>query len=128
MSNFRLPLSGNVSQAINPWNWFQNLFGDQFGFINIDLGKSSDPDLEAQILSDVGSYGRQIGQITDALQVLLRHVPLEKLNADERRALQAFRYQAEEIERIKQKRQPLLASAVLATGQSPAARPSRSAG
>jgi hypothetical protein len=121
MSSFRLPLSGNVSQAINPWTWFQNLFGNQFGFINIDLGKSSDPDLEAQILSDVGSYGRQLGQITDALQVLLRHVPLEKLNADEQRALQAFRYQAEEIERIKHKRQALLASALLAADQSPAA-------
>ena len=121
MSSFRLPLSGYVSQTINPWTWFQNLFGNQFGFINIDLGQFTDPELEEQILSDVGSYGRQLGQITDVLQVLLRHVPLENLNADERRALQAFRYQAEEIERLQHKRQVMLASALLATDPSPAA-------
>ncbi len=59
MCAFRLPLSGDVTQTMNPWNWFVNLFGNQFGLINIDLGKSSDPQLEEQILSDVGSYGRQ---------------------------------------------------------------------
>jgi hypothetical protein len=105
MSIFRLPLSGAVTQTINPWTWVQNLFGNQFGLINIDLGKSSDPELERQILEDVGSYGRQLGQIGDALQVLLRHVRLENLNDEERRAIQAFHYQLDEIARLKHKRQ-----------------------
>jgi len=123
MSVFRLPLSGSVTQTINPLNWLQYLFGNQFGFINVDVGKSSDPELEQEILSDVGSYGRQLGQMSDALQVLLRHVRLENLSADERRALQAFHYQAEEIERLKHKRQNQLALAALSASDAQAARP-----
>jgi hypothetical protein len=104
MPTFRLPLSGDVTQTINPWNWFMNLFGNQFGLINIDLGKSSDPQLEEQILNDVGSYGRQIGQIGDALQVLIRHVNLTGLSSDEQRAISALQFQLEEIDRLKHKR------------------------
>jgi hypothetical protein len=104
MPTFRLPLSGDVTQTINPWNWFVNLFGNQVGLINIDLGKSSDPQLEEQILSDVGSYGRQIGQIGDALQVLIRHVNLTGLSSDEQRALSALQFQLDEINRLKYKR------------------------
>ena len=104
MPTFRLPLSGDVTQTINPWNWFVNLFGNQFGLINIDLGKSSDPQLEEQILSDVGSYGRQIGQIGDALQVLIRHVNLTGLASDEQRSLSALQFQLDEINRLKHKR------------------------
>lgn len=104
MPTFRLPLSGDVTQTINPWNWFVNLFGNQFGLINIDLGKSSDPELETQILNDVGSYGRQIGQIGDALQVLIRHVNLTGLSSDEQRAINALKFQLDEINRLKQKR------------------------
>lgn len=104
MPTFRLPLSGDVTQTINPWNWFVNLFGNQFGLINIDLGKSSDPQLEEQILSDVGSYGRQIGQIGDALQVLIRHVNLTGLSSDEQRAISALQFQLDEINRLKDKR------------------------
>ena len=104
MPTFRLPLSGDVTQTINPWNWFVNLFGNQFGLINIDLGKSSDPRLEEQILSDVGSYGRQIGQIGDALQVLIRHVNLTGLSSDEQRAISALQFQLDEINRLKHKR------------------------
>jgi len=59
--DFRFPLSGNVDQTINPWTWFFRGI-NQFGLININLGSSADPDLEQQILEDVGSYGRQIGR------------------------------------------------------------------
>lgn len=40
--------------------------------ININLGQSSDPDVEQEVLSDVGTQGKQIGRIGDALTVLLR--------------------------------------------------------
>jgi hypothetical protein len=46
MPNFKLPLSGDVMQTINPWNWFFRSDGGQFGFVNINLGKSADPELE----------------------------------------------------------------------------------
>lgn len=101
MANLHLPLSGDVMQTINPWNWFLRAVGNQFGFININLGRTSHPDLEEQILNDVGTYGRQLGQIGDALAVLLAHVQLEELSEDELRAIKAFQYQHEEIKRIK---------------------------
>ena len=101
--NFRLPLSGNVDQTINPWTWFFRGI-TQFGFININLGQSADPDLEQEILDDVGSYGRQIGQISDALDVLLRHVRPEGLSQHDRDALTDFRLQLEEVNRLKEKR------------------------
>jgi hypothetical protein len=101
MPNLQLPLSGDVTQAINPWNWFLRVAGSQFGIININLGKTSDPELEERILNDVGTYGRQLGQMGDALGVLLKHVKLDDLTPDEQRAIKAFEYQLEEIARIK---------------------------
>jgi hypothetical protein len=104
-SNFRLPLSGNVNQTINPWTWMFSSVGSQFGLINIDLGKSSDPELEGRILEDVGSYGRQIGQLGDAIKVLLDHANLKNLKPEEQRAVDAVRSQLTQIDDLKRKRQ-----------------------
>jgi hypothetical protein len=71
MPTFKLPLSGDVVQSINPFTAFMT--GGQFGLININLGQSSDPDVEADVLSDVAPYGKQLGRIGDALLVLLKH-------------------------------------------------------
>ncbi len=105
MPDFRLPLSGDVSQVINPWTMFFRSVGSQFGLINVNVGKSSDPELEAQILEDVGSYGKQLGQLGDAIKVLLDHViKLDQLNQEEKDAVEAVRYQLNEIDRLKRKR------------------------
>jgi hypothetical protein len=107
MPNLYLPLSGDVSQTINPWTWFLKAVGSQFGLININLGKSSDPELEQQILEEVGTYGRQLGQLGDALEVLINHVKLEDLKPQEQQAIAAFRYQLEGVARLKAKRRAL---------------------
>lgn len=104
MPQFKLPLSGDVTQTINPWNWFFRFAGGQFGLVNINLGKSADPELEQEILEDVGSYGRQLGRIGEALEVLLRHVPEENLDAKEREALEDFRLQMAQVKRLKARR------------------------
>jgi hypothetical protein len=104
MPNIRLPLSGNVTQAINPWNWMLNSVGSQFGFVNINLGKSADPQLEAQVLDEVGSYGRQLGRIGDALSVLLKHLPVSELSDDDKRKIWALEAQLAEVERLKKQR------------------------
>lgn len=101
MPDFKLPLSGDVIQAINPWNWFFNSEGGQFGLININLGKSGDPELEQRILDDVGSYGRQLGRIGEALEVLLDNVKLDRLDAKEREAIEDFRLQLAQVKRLK---------------------------
>src|SRR5215472_14179190 len=73
MPIFRFPLSGNVTQTINPWTWFFNPVGSQVGLVNIELGQSSNPAIEEEVLSDVASYGKQLGRIEDALIVLVAH-------------------------------------------------------
>ena len=102
MPYFKLPLSGDVVQAINPWNWFFKSEGGQFGLVNINLGKSADPALEQRILDDVGSYGRQLGRIGEALEVLLDHVKLDRLDAKERGAIEDFRLQLAQVTRLKE--------------------------
>jgi hypothetical protein len=99
-----MPLSGNVDQVIDPWTLMLRMVGNQFGLININLGKSSDPDLEKEILQDVGTYGKQLGQIGDALQVLIDHVKLDKLTPSEKHAIAALQFQLQEIDRLKAKR------------------------
>jgi hypothetical protein len=99
-----MPLSGNVDQIIDPWTLMLRLVGNQFGLVNINLGKSSDPELEKEILQDVGTYGKQLGQIGDALRVLIDHVKLDDLTREEKRAIAAVQFQLEEIDRLKAKR------------------------
>lgn len=109
MTKVRFPLAGDVSQVINPWTWFTRLAENQFGLININLGKSSDPNVEQRILNDVGSYGKQLGRIGDALKVLLRHVDDEKLPDDERVAILLLKEQLREIDTIKGVNRPSVA-------------------
>ena len=102
MTAFRLPLSGNVSQLISPWSgWFGN---SQLGLININLGQSSAPEVEQEILEDVGSYGRQLGRIGDALAVLITHFhPEQPLDPREEKVLRAARAMLDQIADIKER-------------------------
>src|SRR6266852_7847057 len=111
MPAFRLPLSGNVTQSINPWTWFFNPIGSQVGLVNIELGQSSNPAIEEEVLSDVASYGKQLGRIEDALIVLLAHFrPERPLTADEDAAIAALKAMVDEIAAVKAKHQPRPAS------------------
>jgi hypothetical protein len=104
MPTFKLPLSGDVVQSINPWTAFMSPIGSQFGLININLGKSSEPKIEEEVLSDVGTYGKQLGRIGDALIVLLAHLPADvKLSAEEREAIEALDDMLRKIADIKAK-------------------------
>jgi hypothetical protein len=104
MPNLRLPLSGDVMQTINPWNWFFKSTGSQFGLVNINLGSSADPELEEDILNEVGSYGRQLGRIGDALGVLIKHIRPEDLTDSEKKKIWALESQLADIERLKTRR------------------------
>jgi hypothetical protein len=102
MPVFRLPLSGNVTQSINPWTWLFNPMGSQVGLINISLGKSSDPDVEEEILNDVASYGKQLGRVEDALLVLLDHFrPQRKLTDEEEKAISDLRTLMQDVAAVK---------------------------
>lgn len=105
MPNFYMPGSGPVNQEINPWTWFTKIANLQTGFININMGKSADPELERLILDDVGTYGRQIGQLGDAMEAVLVHLKAEAWGAGPAKdAVDAFRFQLNEIRRLKRER------------------------
>ncbi len=89
-------------QAINPWTFSQQ--GSQFGLININLGQTPDQDGEQEILDRVGSYGRQLGRIGDALEVLLNHLKLDGLSLAEQDALTVLKGQLAEVRQVKQTR------------------------
>jgi hypothetical protein len=102
---FRAPLSGDVLQAINPWNLFIRSLG-QVGLININIGRTPAPDVEEQVLDEVGSYGRQIGRLAEALEVVIDRVLLAgepKLDRAQWAAIHAFRAQLDEVKAIKRR-------------------------
>jgi len=95
MSRLTFPLGGNVAQA---WNWWLNQSMRQFGLINIEQTVSSDPDLEHRIITEVASYGKQLGRITDALSAVLNHNQDSALTNEERKAVSEFMEMAAKIE------------------------------
>jgi hypothetical protein len=99
MPVFKLPLSGDVVQSINPFTAFMT--GGQFGLVNINMGQSSAPQVEADVLSDVASYGKQLGRIGDALIVLLAHI--RPNNEKEAKAVAALNEMLEQIATVKER-------------------------
>ncbi|MBC2667059.1 hypothetical protein H7F51_16190 [Novosphingobium flavum] len=89
-----------LMQAINPWTW--NFDGDQIGLVNIAIGETKHPELERDVLEEVGSYGRQIGHIGEALEVLIDHFAgKEGLTPAERDALAVVKGDLARIRQIK---------------------------
>ncbi len=100
--SFQLSLTPEkLWQAINPWTFYQQ--GAQFGFINIDLGQTPHPEVEQAILDDVGSYGRQLGRIGDALEVILKHVKFAGLDQAEKDALAVLQGQLAAVRQVKER-------------------------
>lgn len=106
MPMFKLPLSGDVTQSINPWTSVFNPTGGQYELINITLGQSSAPEVEADVLTDVAGYGKQLGRIGDALLVLVDHLPKSvQLSKDEAAAIDALKELLQNVEKIKKRHQ-----------------------
>jgi hypothetical protein len=96
MPDFKLALAPNqLTQTINPWSW---TFGN-FSLLSINMGKSSAPDVEARILDEVGSYGRQLGRIGDALNAIIDWA--EKQDMPEHPAVAALKLQLEHVDVIR---------------------------
>lgn len=69
MSNVTLPVRlapEYLDQQILP--------GWQFTLFNVDLGQSSDPEIEKAAIEKIGSYGKQIGHIAEALEIVILHL------------------------------------------------------
>jgi hypothetical protein len=79
------PLSGAVAQDIHP-----SL-----------LAQAGDRGVEREVLSDVASYGKQLGVISDLVVKLASKVPPEQLGADGKHALEQLKSMVERIDAIK---------------------------
>jgi hypothetical protein len=102
MAVFKLPLSGDVVQNISPFTAFMSPIGSQFGLINVTLGESSSPGVEGEVLSEIGTYGKQLGKIGDALIVLLAHMPDQAaLDHTEKEAIAELKEMLDEIANVK---------------------------
>ncbi len=92
---FGFPAPEKLDQTINPWTWMSSSSGNRIGLINVDLGLSRAPEVEGDILARVGSYGRQIGRIGEAVEVLLKIVETKcepgSLSEGEKKAIADFR-------------------------------------
>jgi hypothetical protein len=98
---FKLPLSGDVPFSVAPWTNF-GAVGNHFSFLNVEVGHSSAPEVERKVLENVGSYGKQLGRMGDALRVLLDHFEPEKpLSRKERKVIRALQAMLDEIDDIK---------------------------
>lgn len=85
-------------QAINPWNFIAE--GSQVGLFNISIGATRHPDVERTVLEEVASYGRQLGHIGDALEVLIDHFDQTGLPQPQRDALSILKGELAEIRKV----------------------------
>lgn len=67
----------------------------EWGAQNLHFGKTPKPETEKRILEEVGSYGRQIGWVIEALDVVI-----EALRADHNGPLSRDRLDEAEIARL----------------------------
>lgn len=90
-------------QAINPWTW--TFEGSQVGLVNVNIGETKHPETERAILDEVGSYGRQLGRIGDALEVLIARLDPATLSREEHDTLAILEGDLAKIRRIKARMQ-----------------------
>ncbi len=86
----RGPLSGDVTQAIDA------------SFIRLTTTSAGNPELERQIVEQVASYGRQLGRVLDALDVLIRQTEDADLASGDRQTLDALLSLRGDIEAAKE--------------------------
>lgn len=107
---YNAPFSGSVDQTINPWTWVFSPTASQFGLINlsIDMGPSTNPDVEKDIISGVASYGKQLGRVEDALRLVIQTLEdmLPDRKISDEKAIIAFKALMYEIDNIKAQHKP----------------------
>jgi hypothetical protein len=80
MANVNIPVQlapETLDQPILP--------GWQFSLFSVNLGDSSDADVEKQAIQRVGSYGKQIGHLAEALEVVIDHFKLLDVIEDQKK-------------------------------------------
>jgi hypothetical protein len=101
MSNVYMPLQlipSTLTQPILP-NWSFNLF-------SVNLGTTSNAAIEREALEKVGSYGKQLGHVAEALEVLIHKLGVldsTELSQSDKDAVRVFLGDVAAIRQIKAK-------------------------
>ena len=82
---------------INPQTSWTRFFNPQL-FISVN---SSDAPIENHVLSRVGSYGKQLGTMLDAVEVLVARLSTDELTSSERAAIDALTELRDDVEDAK---------------------------
>lgn len=98
-----MPLSGDVLQTINPWTIWLKSWNQQLGFINITNVESGDYEMEKRIIEEVASYGRQLGWISEVLNLVRNRVDFGVLDKEQSESLEQFDKLIEDVKAIKEK-------------------------
>lgn len=99
MENVYMPLQfapTSLNQPILP-NW-------SFNLLNVNLGASTNAAIEQESLETVGSYGKQIGHLAEALEVVIGKLKLlesKDLSQAERDTLRVFLGDVSAVRKIK---------------------------
>lgn len=97
----KAPFSADIFQhLINPSLLRDNA---QWGILNINAMRSPDPALEQQIVTEVASYGRQLGRLLEAVDVLARLQHRDGLNVADQQALEDLQDLAQKVAATKAK-------------------------
>lgn len=86
----------HLNQPILP-NWSFNLF-------NVNMGASTNAAIEQEALQTVGSYGKQIGHLAEALEVIIGKLQMLEspaLSQSDKDALRVFLGDVAAVRRIK---------------------------
>lgn len=113
----RAPLSGNVQQAVH--DEFLHLVGGQYGLVNVQNTATGDPQAEKQITTQVASYGRQLGWIVDALEVLIEDRGRDKNDPALKQITTLYDRVAVEKQRIARERTDSIVAAINALKADP---------
>jgi hypothetical protein len=88
MTDVNIPIQmapENLNQPILP--------GWQFSLFSVNLGATSDATVEKEAIRKVGSYGKQLGHLAEALEVVIEHLKLleaEGLSTAQKDVLRIF--------------------------------------
>jgi len=103
--NTEFPLSGDVTQMFKLWAKY---LSQQTGFINVNNVVSTNPEVEKSIVEEGAGYGKQLGLISEALDMVIRKLALDKLPTDlseeDRKIAVRFTDMMDNIERIKKEK------------------------
>ena len=87
MATVNIPIQwapGTLYQPILP--------GWQISLFSVNLGQSSNPEVEKAVIAEVGSYGKQIGHLAEALEIVVERLQLlgSDLSPTQKDALKVF--------------------------------------